>query len=123
MNGTENVLSRNVAADNGDDGFDLDGERNRLTRNEAHKNGAIGEPGNRNGFHVSNDFNALTGNVATENAEFGFVIDDGIFGNSITNRNISELNGSTDMHDLNAECSSNRWRQNIFGTSDPGCID
>jgi parallel beta-helix repeat protein len=122
VNGTGNELTENIAEDNGDDGFDLDGERNTLARNEANRNGGSGEPQNRNGFHVSNDFNTLIGNFARDNAEFGFAIDDGFVGNHVLKRNVATGNQAADARDLNDECVSNRWKGNEFASIDPTCI-
>lgn len=59
-------------------------------------------------------------NVSTANTGTGIEVYDG--GTNQIVENVSRGNGWVDMADDHADCGSNRWRSNRFGTADRQCI-
>lgn len=79
------MLVGNVSADNGQSGFDIAGDGNKLTQNIASGNGA-------EGFLVVGDGNKLSRNTSYDNTDMGF-----------------ELNGTENSLSLNNAIGNNAW--------------
>jgi parallel beta-helix repeat protein len=115
ITGRNNLLERNQAESNRT-GFVLTdlSKRNRLVGNEA-------EDSNISGFIVDGLGNRLQGSRAEHNGAHGIVI---AFGaqRSVVRGSSARFNGAADLSDANANCGTNRWRNNSFGSSDQACI-
>jgi parallel beta-helix repeat protein len=73
------------------------------------------------GIFVSSAGNDLRGNVITDNEDGGIVLTVDGTANTIIG-NSAHGNGEFDLVDPNANCDSNVWRGNDFGTANIGCI-
>jgi len=74
-------------------GFAVAGDRNRLVRSRAERNGA-------NGIQL----------VATASG-------------TVITASVSQDNGDADLVDGTSGCGTNRWRNNTFGSSNDRCIE
>lgn len=108
-------LTQNVATSNGEAGFRLTGTRGRVVRNTA--------SGNQRGilFYGDATSNRIERNVTDGNTIVGIVTESGSIQNKL-NRNEGRGNGDDDFFDANADCGSNVWRKNQFGSSNEECI-
>ncbi|MGH7964088.1 MAG: right-handed parallel beta-helix repeat-containing protein, partial [Candidatus Binatia bacterium] len=114
-----NILTGNTATNNGADGINLDGaEKNLVKKNTASNN--FDE-----GFEVFGANNLLQQNVAKNNSGSGIEIELGGTKNKITG-NTAQDNGDTvdefDFKDENANCDSNKWSKNKTGIKSQSCI-
>ena len=119
LSGNGERLLRNSAAGNTNDGFDVRGNGHFLNGNTAIGNG-------QKGFEVFDADNRLLRNTAIGNVAEGIrVADDGDH-EMKTNRSFANQN--VDMEDATADCGTNTWKANSFGSSeanavaDPDCI-
>lgn len=83
--------------------------------------------GNSFGIEIRGPGDSVRGNVTTGNADVGMVLDPGATGNTIIG-NFAYGNGGrfpgsgVDLFDSNANCDSNVWLGNDFGTANMSCI-
>ncbi|MFC1664689.1 right-handed parallel beta-helix repeat-containing protein [Pseudomonadota bacterium] len=114
----KNKYQSNTAAGNGDDGFYIDGGTDhKLQKNLSAENGG-------DGYDIFSDKNNLKQNRSFLNWSDGIYID---ATNSKIQKNVSSTNntsasGDKDMFEGTAGCGSNTWKNNVFGTSNDGCI-
>jgi parallel beta helix pectate lyase-like protein len=94
--------------------FSIRGERNALVRNTARDSVS-------DGFGVFGSGHTFVNNVARSNAGSGLHVLSGSTGNSII-RTIAADNAVFDLQDDNPDCDNNRWRANVFRTSNNACI-
>jgi parallel beta-helix repeat protein len=67
--------------------------------------------------------NDIRFNTVTNNFGVGIGIDNGSTDNSIFHNTSTGTIGGPDLSDLNANCDSNTWKHNTFGTADQPCIN
>ena len=143
--GENNVLLHNVAESQFAGGFLIQGDANKLVKNEAID--TLFENGS--GFEISKggERNELRRNMATDNAGDGFrvflAINNRLLGNVAEDNEKSGItvsgtdnviartrafgNGDGvqffDLNDDNLNCDNNTWRKNKFDTSNADCIE
>jgi parallel beta-helix repeat protein len=68
----------------------------------------------------------VSGNTIRANGEWGILVlpaaGNSIHGNSVTGNDVGN-SGTFDMGDLSADCGTNKWTGNTFGTSNDPCIN
>lgn len=114
---TDTVLAGNQFLDNGSEQVLLraDCDRTRMTTNTVDGNG-----NNFPGIFVQSDANRLEGNIVTDTA-IGIHVTSTSMDNSIEGNDVT---GNTlDMRDDNVNCDNNKWKGNVFDTSNKGCIN
>jgi parallel beta-helix repeat protein len=67
--------------------------------------------------------NDIRFNTVTNNFGVGIGVDNGSTDNSIFHNTATGTFGGPDLSDLNANCDSNTWKHNTFGTADQPCIN
>jgi parallel beta-helix repeat protein len=130
--GVSNILDSNVAEANGDDGFLLagGGNKNVLMYNQSMKNGNGAPSNGGDGFEIEGDSNLVTFNLAERNREHGIHAEQSDLGTAdeeIAEKNEIRKNqvrgsGVMDMLTDIPGCGTNKWKQNIFDTSNDTCI-
>ena len=138
VSGAANVLNGNTALKNELHGFfvGVEAEENLLKHNNSFENGD--EPGvgiAASGFHVEGSGNKLEENLATRNGIFGIHLT-ATAGSNVLSRNTASdsfgfigldaagnpIGSGFDLVDDGADCGTNRWYLNIFGTRSKSCI-
>ncbi len=139
--GENNVLLHNVAESQFAEGFLIQGDANKLVKNEAidtlfengsgfgifsernklRRNMAMDNAGD--GFKVFSNNNRLFGNVAKDNKKTGITVP-GIDNVIVRNRAFGNGDGMKffDLNDDNLNCDNNTWRKNKFDTRNADCI-
>jgi hypothetical protein len=112
--GTGNTIMRSRSLVNGDKGIIVGGSGTVVEENQSFDNDI--------GIYFSD---GSTGSIAVLNQTY--LNDEGIWINSTSNHNTVVFNGSyanfdTDMLDDNTNCDTNLWFNNLFSTSNQGCI-
>jgi parallel beta-helix repeat protein len=83
---------------------------------------AVKATGNNTGIYVNSTGGTdVLGNVTTDNTNYGILVPEGATGNTIIG-NYAHGNPSFDLFDGNANCDSNVWLGNDFGTANQSCI-
>lgn len=79
--------------------------------------------GNFDGIFLSTAVtgNSIQGNTVNGNSNAGIVIVATAAQNSVKG-NTARGNGIFDLSDLNPNCGTNAWKNNMFGTSNQGCV-
>jgi len=142
-NGHDNTFTKNRAISNvSSDGFNIEGNRNKLILNLAKDNGVGGAD---DGFEIKgNDVKVLwnksigsfadgfafragsghtvLGNTAKKNGGSGIELVNGVINSSLLG-NVALGNTGFDLFDGNDECDDNKWKWNWFKTTNnPSCI-
>ena len=112
--GTGNVLIRSRSLLNDDQGIIVGASNTAVEENQSFDNDV--------GLYFSD---GSTGSIAVLNQTY--LNDEGIWINDTSSHNTVVFNGSyanfdTDMVDDNANCDTNFWFNNLFSTSNQGCI-
>jgi hypothetical protein len=102
VNGTHNVIARNLALRNDVDGFTISGENATVDRNQAKYNG--GE-----GFFIDGANHAVTLNIAAQNGTDGFTV---FATDSNFTRNRSDYDAIFGIFDFGAGSTSNLYIDN-----------
>ncbi|GIW42056.1 MAG: hypothetical protein KatS3mg076_2633 [Candidatus Binatia bacterium] len=119
-------FSRNMSVGNGGDGFELGGDDAKRGGARVYRN-VFAENG-KTGLDLQESNVGVVRNVMVGNQQAGIQVDAGESENRIRN-NFSLVNDGTDVVDLNPDCGSNRWKNDTFRSSDVaaggenGCLD
>ncbi len=120
VRGDRNLLRDNNAREAGGTGFSLQGARNTLKRNLAERNG-------HHGFYISFSEpgrNRIIQNRVFTNGSAGILT--WTSGNRFTGNtalyNDTDGQGFANLQDETGDCSTNRWRNNSYTSSNVPCI-
>ncbi len=141
--GNKNNFLLNIADNNKDDGFDISSNDNELRLNVANYNGAGTSETPDNGFFIDGDRNKIVFNSATGNLNNGILLINGkhnkiennlikknktngifIMKDAVSNdikQNVALNNPEGDLFDEN-ECGMNTWEYNIINMANKDCI-
>ena len=133
--GNQHRLDGNTATGNGDHGIAIHEDRNTIKKNTATGNNAVG-------INISGVKNIVTDNTAIDNTSHGFLFSgfqhkaqrntshaNGEAGvrtlntaHSSYSKTVSLDNAGTDLHAGPANCGSQVWEDNVFGSSKAGAV-
>ena len=128
VDGESHTLSNNIAGDSLATGFRVQGNQMTLKDNAARYNAGQGFLVDNAAWPELAGESLLQQNVAEYNGQSGIVVgqyaggNNRLLENTALNNNLRGAATAFDLADFNANCGTNQWQQNIYGSSNQPCV-